>query len=47
MAAGPYLLDRIWNVLSSKNIQWTEKRMFGGDCFRWMIRCASALIKAG
>ncbi len=27
------LLDRIEHILSSKGIRWTEKKMFGGDCF--------------
>ena len=28
-----YLLDRIRNYLASLGVEWTEKRMFGGDCF--------------
>ena len=33
MATDPYLLDRIRNVLKTRNVHWMEKRMFGGDCF--------------
>ncbi|MGI9550151.1 MAG: TfoX/Sxy family protein [Aurantibacter sp.] len=33
MATDGFLLDRIRNIMSSKNAQWTEKKMFGGDCF--------------
>ena len=33
MATDPFLLDRMRNILTAQNIQWEEKRMFGGDCF--------------
>ena len=33
MATDPLLLDRMRNILTIKNIKWTEKKMFGGDCF--------------
>lgn len=33
MATDPFLLDRIRTNLQQLNVYWTEKRMFGGDCF--------------
>lgn len=33
MATDQFLLDRIRNTMSSKKANWTEKKMFGGDCF--------------
>lgn len=33
MATDLFLLDRIRNVTSSIDVIWTEKKMFGGDCF--------------
>ena len=33
MATDPFLLDRFRNNLKDRNVVWTEKRMFGGDCF--------------
>ena len=33
MAIDTYLLDRMRNVMSAKKVQWTEKKMFGGNCF--------------
>ena len=33
MATDPLLLARIRNILTFKQVDWTEKRMFGGDCF--------------
>lgn len=33
MATDPYLLERMRNILKDKNAAWTEKKMFGGDCF--------------
>jgi TfoX/Sxy family transcriptional regulator of competence genes len=33
MATDTFLLDRMRNILSEKKVVWTEKRMFGGDCF--------------
>lgn len=33
MPTDPYLLDRMRNILKSRNSSWTEKKMFGGDCF--------------
>lgn len=33
MATDNFFLDRLRNILSEKHIVWTEKRMFGGDCF--------------
>ncbi|MCB9050898.1 MAG: TfoX/Sxy family protein [Lewinellaceae bacterium] len=33
MATDPYLLERMRSVLKSRNVGWSEKRMFGGDCF--------------
>jgi len=33
MATDEYLLERIRNVMKDKKISWTEKKMFGGDCF--------------
>lgn len=32
MATDPYLLDRIRNALKGRSVEWTEKRMFGGNC---------------
>ncbi|MEL6657621.1 MAG: TfoX/Sxy family protein [Bacteroidota bacterium] len=28
-----FLLDRIRNYLASLGVEWSEKRMFGGNCF--------------
>ncbi|MEQ8880161.1 MAG: TfoX/Sxy family protein [Cyclobacteriaceae bacterium] len=33
MATDPYLLERIRKVLKEQKTAWTEKSMFGGDCF--------------
>lgn len=33
MAEDGYLLERIRNTLREKRVNWTEKRMFGGNCF--------------
>ncbi len=33
MATDEYLLERLRNILSTRNVVWTEKKMFGGDCF--------------
>ena len=33
MATDTYLLDRIKNITKKYPVKWTEKRMFGGDCF--------------
>lgn len=33
MATDPYLLERIRKVLKDEKAIWTEKKMFGGDCF--------------
>ena len=33
MATDPLLLDRMRNILTARKVTWTEKRMFGGDCF--------------
>ena len=33
MATDQYLLDRMRNILTTRHVEWTEKRMFGGDCF--------------
>lgn len=33
MATDEFLLDRMRNILRQKNVEWMEKRMFGGDCF--------------
>ena len=33
MATDPYLIERIQHIMSTKNTPWTEKKMFGGDCF--------------
>jgi TfoX/Sxy family transcriptional regulator of competence genes len=33
MAADPFLLERIENTLLLKEIQWVDKKMFGGVCY--------------
>jgi TfoX/Sxy family transcriptional regulator of competence genes len=33
MATDPYFLERLRSILNTKKINWTEKRMFGGECF--------------
>lgn len=33
MATDPYLLERIRKVLKEHQVVWSEKQMFGGDCF--------------
>jgi len=33
MATDEFLLDRMRQVLASLQIDWSEKRMFGGNCF--------------
>lgn len=33
MASDPYLLERLRQVLQDRHVRWTEKSMFGGDCF--------------
>ncbi|MCB0538638.1 MAG: TfoX/Sxy family protein [Bacteroidetes bacterium] len=33
MATDPFLLDRMRSILKAQNVDWAEKRMFGGDCF--------------
>ena len=33
MATDQFLLDRIQTIMASRKIEWTEKKMFGGDCF--------------
>ena len=33
MATDPYLLERLQNIMSASSVDWTEKKMFGGDCF--------------
>ncbi len=33
MATDPYLLERIRRTLKDQGATWTEKKMFGGDCF--------------
>lgn len=33
MASDPHTLERLRRILQHRNVAWTEKRMFGGDCF--------------
>ena len=33
MASDEFLLDRLRNALSNRKVVWTEKKMFGGNCF--------------
>jgi TfoX/Sxy family transcriptional regulator of competence genes len=33
MASDAFTLDRLRNLLRERHVTWTEKRMFGGDCF--------------
>lgn len=33
MATDNYELERMRKILSDKKIEWTEKKMFGGNCF--------------
>ncbi len=33
MATDPFLLDRMRSTMVAKKVKWTEKKMFGGDCF--------------
>lgn len=47
MATDTYLLDRMRMVLKEKHALWTEKRMFGGDCFLVDDKMCFATIKGG
>lgn len=47
MATDPYLLDRIHNILQQRHITWSEKRMFGGDCFMINDKMCFASINDG
>ncbi|MDX1479348.1 MAG: TfoX/Sxy family protein [Saprospiraceae bacterium] len=33
MATDPHLLERTRNILAARKTEWSEKKMFGGDCF--------------
>ena len=33
MATDPFFLERMRYILKARNINWIEKRMFGGNCF--------------
>jgi hypothetical protein len=33
MATDEFLLDRMRNILNAKKAVWSEKKMFGGNCF--------------
>ncbi len=33
MASDPYFLERMRNIMTAKKVNWSEKKMFGGDCF--------------
>lgn len=33
MASDPYLLERLRQLMEERHVTWTEKAMFGGDCF--------------
>lgn len=33
MATDQQLLERIQTIMSAEEVVWTEKKMFGGDCF--------------
>lgn len=47
MATDPFLLDRIRNVLSEKQVSWNEKKMFGGHCFMVDEKMAFGTYKGG
>ena len=33
MPTDEYLLERMRRIMTDKNVNWIEKKMFGGDCF--------------
>jgi hypothetical protein len=47
MATDTLLLDRIRDVLSARKVQWTEKKMFGGDCFMLDDKMCFGTYKGG
>ena len=47
MATDPYLLDRIRHIMTSKSVQWEEKKMFGGHCFMVNDKMCFGTYKGG
>lgn len=47
METDNYLLDRIRNILISKSVVWSEKRMFGGSCFMVADKMCFGTYKGG
>lgn len=45
MAYDEFLADRIRNTLTSKNVTFTEKKMFGGLCFMVDDKMCVGIIK--
>ena len=47
MATDLYQLDRIRNLLSTRPVQWEEKKMFGGICFMVNDKMCFGISKRG
>ncbi|NNE30379.1 MAG: TfoX/Sxy family protein [Saprospiraceae bacterium] len=47
MPTDPYLIERIRNVMTAKRTVWTEKKMFGGDCFMVDDKMCFGTFKGG
>ena len=47
MATDEFLLDRLRGIMGSKNVLWSEKKMFGGDCFMVNDKMCFGTYKGG
>lgn len=47
MAEDHFLLDRMRLILEKKQINWTEKKMFGGNCFMVDDKMLIGIYKGG
>ncbi len=47
MATDPYQLERIRKVLKEEGTIWSEKKMFGGDCFMVEEKMCLGTYKGG
>jgi len=47
MATEEYLLERIRNIMKDKKVSWTEKKMFGDDCFMVHDKMCFGTYKGG
>ena len=45
MAFSEYLADRVRHSLKENKAAYEEKKMFGGICFLWMIKCVWVFSK--